>query len=269
MKYSHLLLIPVLLLAACQPWVEPDVELGAAPVAKFSFQELPGDPNRIIFTDETEGAFTRNWSFGSGRFSNQQKDTVYFGNAGDYLVTLTVASRGGSAFAENTVTIAQADPNACSDSTLIFLAGGCTPGDSVAWIFSQVSGAISVGPVQLATEWYTSPLSGLVVDQYDDSWVFYAEENRFQYYNNGLTVDPNQGFTPVPYDPPANQTWSLSLGTGFNGADQIILPAGSFIGTLDSGPVYDIISITKDEMVIIGPFLNGGGWFTFYLVRKQ
>ncbi|MDP5171321.1 MAG: PKD domain-containing protein [Bacteroidia bacterium] len=268
MKSAYLILIPMLLLASCEPFIEPDVELGTAPVAAISYEALPGEPNRIVFTDASSDAFISSWTFGNGTFSSQKKDTAYFGFAGDYTVSLTVAGRGGSSSDQVTVSIATNDPNACSDSTLIYLAGGCLPGDSVAWIFSQVSGAISVGPAELSTEWYTSPGGGLVPEQYDDSWVFYTQDNHFQYFNNGLTVDPFQGYQALPFDAPTNLTWSLSPGTGYNGADQIILPTGTFIGTMDSGPTYDIISITKNEMVLLGPQVGGTGWFTFYLVRK-
>ncbi len=254
---------------SCQPWMEPDVELGPAPVASIQFTPLPGDPNRIVFTDASDGSFTRNWSFGNGAFSSQQVDTAYFAFAGEYVVTLSVAGRGGSSAASQTIVIAQNDPNACSNLTLVNLAGGCFPGDSGVWIFSQEAGAISVGPTELATDWYTSPAGGLVSEQYDDSWVFYIEDNHFQYFNSGLTVDPYQGYQALPFDAPTDAIWTLSPGTGYQGADQIILPAGSFIGTMDSGPVYDIISISEDSLTVMGPLVGAAGWFTFKLVKKR
>lgn len=262
-----------LCLAACQPYVDPDVDLGAPPTAAIEFSVLADDPNRVAVQDMSSDAFIRNWSFGNGSFSTKATDTAYYPFAGEYIITLAVSGKGGSSSKEQVVTITQDDPGSCSDSTLVFLAGGCAPGDSSVWIFSNVSGAITVGPTELATDWFTSTADGLVVEQYNDSWVFYIADKRFQYFNEGLTVDPFNGYEALPYETPADLTWALSPGTGYEGADQIILPAGTFIGTRDSGPIYDIVSISADEMVLLAPVIGSdgaptAGWFTFYLVRQ-
>ena len=109
--------------------------------------------------------------------------------------------------------------------------------------------------------------------QYDDQFCFYFEGSKFLYMNNGLTVDPWNGYVAVGFTPPTNLNWLISKGTGDAGLDQIILPAGTFIGTWDSGPVYDIAKLTETELVLRSTITNkdgtpGTGWFEFTLVKK-
>ena len=131
----------------------------------------------------------------------------------------------------------------------------------MAWTFSTAAGAITVGPTKGSGDWYTSPPNGLVPEQYDDKFVFFVDGGHFQYYNNGLTIYPEQGYEALPFDAPTDATWQLTAG----GVREIVLPVGSFIGVKDSGPVYEIVSLTPESMVLSSPLLGGDGFFTLYL----
>lgn len=266
-KLAYILLLSLLGLAACEPYQVADVTLPAEPVARFNFEATPDDANRIVVTDQSDEGFVRLWDFDNGRTSTLATDTVFYPLAGEYTVSLTLSGRGGTARAEQTVVIEEDAALDC-DSTSLLLAGGCAPGDSAAWVFSQEAAAIGIGPNELSIAWFSSPPSSLQPEQYDDSWVFAFTGSRHQYYNNGLTVDPAAGFEPVPFDPPTDVNYTLSVGTGYEGTDQIILPAESFIGVKNSGPVYDIIELTEDRMVLLSQQTDGDGWFTQIFVRQ-
>lgn len=267
LKFWHWSLLPLLGgIAACVPFQTEDISLPAAPQASFTTSFVPGDSNRVVVTDNSNGGFVRLWDFGNGKYSQAISDTAYYPFAGTFTISLSVSDKGGMSQDAKTVVITR-DAEVPCDSTVFYLAGGCNASDSARWIWSQAAGAVRVGPTPLSGEWFTATAGSLQAEQYDDSWVFAFNGSRFQYYNNGQSVDPGQGYIPVPLTPRTDVTWSLSPGTGFNGADQIILPTGTFIGVMDSGPIYDIVEVTPSKLVLLSPLAAGGGFFTLTLIR--
>lgn len=265
----------LLALSACAPTEEQDIDLPAAPAAPtFSVEFLAGDPNKVVVTNLSSGFFDHTFDLPGGLPAQSKRavDTILYTTAGDYVITLYASGEGGGGVSKSTkvVTIAQ-DATIQCDPTVSLLTGDCeTPGKC--WTFSHAAEAVRVGPSPGSEEWYKSPVNGLQDAQYDDQFCFYFEGSRFVYANNGFSVDPWAGYAVVAYTPPDNLTWQLLRGTGDGGADQIVLPPGTFIGTWDSGPVYDIFSMTETELVLRSPLRtqSGGtaqGWFEFTLVK--
>jgi hypothetical protein len=265
----------LLTLAACAPYEESDIELPAQPGAPtFSVDYLPGDSNKIIITVTSTGFFDHTFDLPGGipAQSKRAVDTVLYTGAGDYVITLYAAGEGGGGVSKSSKVInISKDVSAGCDPLVSLLTGDCNaPGKC--WTFSHAAEAVRVGPVPGSEEWYKSPVNGLQDAQYDDRFCFYFEGAHFEYFNNGFSVDPWNGYAVVPYTPPTNLGWLLLRGTGDGGKDQIVLPAGAFIGTWDSGPVYDIASLTDTEMVLRSRLRaqNGSpaqGWFEFTLVK--
>ena len=166
--------------------------------------------------------------------------------------------------------ILSSDNNLCANQTLIDISGGCDDIDGKRWTFSLDAGAITVGSAPGASDFYTSPAAGLVADQYDDFYDFIYEDSQFDYINNGLTVFPEAGYEALPYTPDPDATWTFSIGTGVGGQDQFLLsPSTEFMGTKDSGPNYDIVSVTDTELVVWTEIRGGGGWFEFHFVKFE
>jgi len=273
MKNILSLLAFLLALAACTPYEENDIALPAQPAAPtFSVEYMNGDSNSIIVTNLSTGFFDYTFDFPGGipARSKRAVDTVFYTNAGDYVITLYGAGEGGGGVSKSSKVVSITKDAGC-DPMLSLLTGDCgSPGKC--WTFTHAAEAIRVGPVPGSEEWYKSPVNGLQDAQYDDQYCFFFEGGRFEYNNNGFSVDPWNGYAAVPYTPPANLTWLISKGTGDGGLDQIILPAGTFIGTWDSGSVYDIASLTETELVLRSPIRNqdgtpAQGWFEFTLVK--
>lgn len=271
-KYQYILagaaIGTAVLMAACKPTEADTVSIGNPPSAKLAMNFVQGDSNRVVVTDNSQGAFTRLWDFGNGINSKEATDTAYFPNAGTYTIKLFVSGKGGMSVDSQRVVIAKSDQNLCNDSTIIKLTGGCNATAGKGWTFTVAANAIKVGPTPGSSEWYTSPANGLQVDQYDDTFRFFYKDNHFLYENNGKTVFPDQGYQALPYTPPTDATWQLSRGTGLNGRDQIILPTGSFMGVKDAGIVYDIVELTPTKLVVTVPFLAGGGYFELTFVKR-
>jgi hypothetical protein len=279
----YLFLLLTLAFAGCDAYQDEDIELGAAPTTpEFSIEVSADDPNTIIVKDLSSGNFTRVWNFGENadgqtplkRTSTEATDTVTYLKAGDYTITLYVSTETGGGTAQNAKTVVIADDAVTGCSGVIaLLTGDCLPGGRC-WTFSQEAGAISVGPNPGDFSWFSSPAAGLVPEQYDDSYCFFLDGQVFDYQNSGSTINPFDGYQAQPFDNPADMTWIYSPGTGANGADQLILPVGSFVGVRDASNTADIITISETELVLRAKQvdINGDptpqGWFEIYLVAQ-
>ena len=260
----------LLALGGCEPVEDDAFALGGlAAKPTIRVEVLAEDPNRVVLEDLSEGVFARVWDLpgATPNSSTERLDTVLYTSAGTYEVRLfgNATGGGGAAMAMEMVEIEQDATNQCSE-TLTLLAGGCEATSEKCWTFTRAAGAIGVGPTPGSREWFESKADDLQDDQYDDAFCFGFEGASFTYVNNGLTVDPNQGYSPVPYDPLEGQTYQLLPGAGEDGETRIQLPEGNFLGVLDAGNYYDIVTLTETELVVRGPFLNGDGWFELTFV---
>lgn len=278
MKLSvYIILIGIAVSAvSCAPFVAEDIDIGPLPGAPdFSAEILASDPNKVVIRDISETFFSRVWDIPGGApgRSTEILDTITYTKAGTYTITMYAASEtgGGTSSVTKSVTIAQDLVIAC-DSLVSLLTGECQ-GVGRKWTFSKDAGAVSVGPNPYSTEWYSSPPNGLQPEQYDDVYTFFFDGSTFVYENNGATVDPCQGYQALPYNIPANMQWSLTPGAGVSGENRITLPDDIFMGVLDSGPFYDIISVTETELILhspIRPCAPGTvGWFTLRFARAD
>ncbi len=275
MKNIFPLLAFLLALAACAPFEDSDIELPAPPAAPaFSVAFLSDDSNRVVVTNLSTGFFDYSFDFPGGLplKSKRTVDTVFFTKAGDFTITLYAAAEGGGGVSQSSQIVhIDKDATALCDPMVSLLTGNCeAPGRC--WTLTHAAEAVRVGPDPGSEEWYKSPVNGLQDAQYDDKFCFYFEGSHFEYFNNGFSVDPWNGYAVVPYTPATNLTWFISKGSGDGGKDQIVLPPGTFIGTWDSGPVYDIASLTDTEMVLRSPLRKqdgspAPGWFEFTLVK--
>lgn len=282
-SFAALTIAIVVMLTQCAPYEEEGIDLPGAPVASIHWNFIDAldslgvvigvDSNRVALSaDAVEGSFLYLWDFGNGVTSDQQADTAYYPQEGDYEITYSVHTAGGMGQASATVTIAQTLELPCEGT--IALLTGCE--NQRTWKFSEETGAISVGPVPYATDWYSSPPGGLDAWQYDDRYQF-TEDGVYIYNNNGSTTNPFEGYveTELAIDP---STYFLAEGTGTSGEDQVNLGAFSeticgFMGVWDSGPFYDIIELTEERLVVHGPIQTGDcqqadGWFTLIFVPE-
>lgn len=266
------LLIPIIagsiLIYSCEPFEEDGIDLPSPPSASFTWNYVEGDSNSVVFQSNTPDGFIHFWDFGNGLTSNEKVDTAFYGQEGLYEVTYSVSNAGGMGTATDMVEIAETVDIPCEG--ILELLTGCD--NQKSWAFTTQPGAVEVGPDPYSTEWFSSPEDGLQDEQYDDFYQFHVD-GTFIYENNELTVDPWNGFTPVPYDPPDNAIWIYSPGTGTSGEDQIILQTCQFIGVWNSGTAYDIVELTETNLTLHAALTNedcstGEGFFTQRFVAQ-
>lgn len=268
-------LIGSLLLIGCNEAIDYSLNGSIPSPPTFSIEVLPDNPNRFLVTDLSIGNFTRVWDFGAQakpKTSTLAQDTVLFTKKGIYSITLHVSAGDGNGtnYSEQTVTVAEDAAQACTE-TLQDLTNGCT---SKCWRLSNEDGSVMVGPTPLSSEWFSS--NGLEPTQLDDNWCLDYENLIFDYQNNGSSFSACQGYIEVPdYPIPANASFEYSPGTGYEGTDQIILsdPA-SWMGTEDSGPTYDVISVSESQLVLLAPIKPcdgsaSNGFFTLTFLAAE
>ncbi|HNL40179.1 MAG TPA: hypothetical protein PKH43_13610, partial [Saprospiraceae bacterium] len=98
-KFLPVIALTGMLMAACAPERDDDIQLPPAPGApSFSVAFLPNDPNRVVITDLSEGNFQRLWDLpgGNPKSSTKAVDTVQYAKAGEYVITLYVSKSDGS-----------------------------------------------------------------------------------------------------------------------------------------------------------------------------
>lgn len=270
--FSPLLFAAILLLSACDPSIDDDIAIPALPEAPtISIEVSPDDPNKIIIKDLSDNFFSRVWDLpgGTPETSTLQVDTILYQKKGAYEITLHASKvgGGGTSIAKETISFELDAVLDCSEE-ITFLTGGCENPVGKCWTFSRAAGAVSVGPDPGSTEWFSSLADGLTAEQYDDSFCFTFEGSSFQYDNNGQTIDPFNGYAAIDFTPPTDLKYFLQANGGANGETRIILPEGAFMGVMDSGPLYDIILLTEDELVVRSQILGTEGWFDLYFVAR-
>ena len=268
MRIYILLIGFVLALSACDKTIDYSLQADLPAEPDFQIDPVPNDPNRFIVTDLSQGNLSRVWDFGEGMpaTSTLKSDTVLFTKAGEYDITLHIASEsgGGNAFSTKPVNVAM-DVEGCQ---LLFLNEDCT---EKCWRLSGLEGGVKVGPVPFSGEWYTSP--DIVPSQADDRWCF-SEDGTFRYENFGATFSACAGFIDLEdYEIPAEMTYTFSPGSGQDGLDRISL-SDLWMGVEDSGSTYDIAEVSEEEMMLLAPIkpCDGApspGWFTLTFFKAE
>lgn len=238
--------------SGCSPEQGEDFNLPPTPAPpEFSVEMVPGDSNRVIVRDLSEGSFQRLWNLpgGTPKTSGKAVDTILYAKAGEYIITLfaSKADGGGTSSAAKNITILIDAPVSCNPK-MSLLTGECGEGGKC-WTFTRAAGAVKVGPTYEDFSWYTSPVDGLQDAQYDDGFCFTFENLVFQNKNNGASVDPWDGYQAKPYDPGVVD-FTFLAGTGIGGRDQILIPDDQFMGVWDSDNLLDIVSLTETELIV-------------------
>lgn len=236
----------------CSPEREDGMQLPDPPgVPEWSVEMVPGDSNRFVLTNLTAGSFQVLWDLPGGlpKTSSKTQDTVLYADKGVYTVTLYVsgANGGGSSSASTTIEVFRDAPMSCTEK-MSLLTGGCGT-DGKCWTFTQSAGAVKVGPGYEDFSWYTSPPNGLQDEQYNDGFCFTFDNFVFQNKNQGISIDPWNGYSPTAYDPGISD-FVFITGGGAEGRDQLLIPDDQFMGVWDSDNLLDIVKLTETELIV-------------------
>jgi hypothetical protein len=107
MKKIYIIIVSVLLIAACDPQEFDSIDIGSAPSDdEISFTYSEGDNNLFVFENTSSVTGYAYWDFGDDSEGTGDSDTVTYYGAGDYVVTMTLITKGGSGVTTDTITVA-------------------------------------------------------------------------------------------------------------------------------------------------------------------
>lgn len=269
---KFLFFLTFLAFTACQP-EEVAIELGELPpTPEISVRQLPESPNFVEIELLSDNVFEFIWDApgGNPNISREIKDTIFYSAAGNYDISVHITAIGGSGTATNKETVnITADAQGICDDLLDVLTGGC---ESKCWLLSEAAGSVKVGPSQLSGEWFTSP--NIDPAQANDRYCFTADGFSFLKNDGGDTFSACQGYVAVTDYPYAEDiSFGLESANSEYAEQQIIFNKPMFIGVEDSGPFYQIVSISEEELVLLAPTApcDGSptnGWFTLTLIAE-
>lgn len=283
-KYIFMSLGLLLLVWGCSK--PENFELGTAPTAEdasFTFASTSKGDNYLAFANNNPKSFMKVWDFGNGSGSKESTPVAYFPFAGDYTVTLTVFTNGGSITASKVVKIAKNDPQICNNANLKLLTGGCDAANGKTWVIDKDrAGHFGVGPAaETSPIWYSAqPNEKVGGGMYDDEFTFFLTASKFVQKTNGnVFVNPAHGSafagataSPAgdliaPYNAPDNINYTLT--TDAAGKTFLNFTNKGFIGYYTGVNSYEILSMNENEMFIkFKDAANGDlAWF-HRLIRK-
>lgn len=168
--------LSILFFTACDDG--DDEEPTPEPTASFTFSpDAPEVGQEITFTSTSENANSFSWSFGDGGTATGENTVHAYESAGEFTVTLVASGEGGNVTVEETVTVAEPEPQA--DPVEVYFA------DNTGDVFTmqKISGLGLETTVETAFE-----TTGYTIQ------VFYDENNGKIYYSdddNGQIVSVN------------------------------------------------------------------------------
>lgn len=244
-------------------------ELGAPPTlddAFFTFEPTDETPNKVKFSCTTK-AFLKKWDFGNGTKGEGDEVIGIFPLKGEYLVTLTAFTSGGSISYTQEVNIAEDDPTLLDIPVYNFLTGGASKPEGKTWIIDATrAGHFGVGPNPSNPElgdvpnYYAAganekPGTGLYNDEFTfvlSGFQYNYETNGDVYLNNKYASDfpgsfENLGDRTAPFTAPTDLSWSV---TESEGSQYLNISTGGFIGYYSGVSSYKIVSLSENELII-------------------
>ncbi|GGG76853.1 hypothetical protein GCM10007415_05860 [Parapedobacter pyrenivorans] len=289
------LLITIVSFHACR---EEKYSLGNIPTPDFEVQ-AGADANTLVFVNSTPGTSIAYWETSTGQKFKGDNVSARFTFEGEYNVTLTAVTPGGTATITKQVSISQSDPTACNPDRALGFIAGCT---EKVWRYNPEAGTFKVGDAGPdAGNWWSSTdgdVTGRACEFNDEFTFQFNAEGTFIYDNKGdFFADGYLGTKTTGCEPASNLSGDQTLwnsgtfnfsvieGAGVNSLGQLVLTGkGAHIGIkkahnggeTPTGPVgnsvtYDILAMEQNvggkgyDILKLGVNIGGSGWWTFTL----
>lgn len=301
-KYFGLIwMFALAILVACEPYI--DEKSGSGLVAPpeesemdFSITEGEDDfhYNVELVSPQINGISVITFDLGNGSKANGESAVGYYPLPGDYTITMTVKTNGGSASITKSLTTTETDYSIFTDEKFVFLSGGVDDLDGKTWVVDAESqGHFGVGDAGLAGGvgldwWSAAPMVKEGTGAYDDELTFNINGFEVTYDNKGVSYvkaymkdDPNLASVyrnprlnkddwDVDYTTPVTGTWSITERDGKNfltiSSETPIIP-GLDVGAKNNE--YEIISISENylELTCFSAYEDWTKWH--FLLRNK
>lgn len=267
-----------------------EYELGAEPQSSqldFSATPNSGKPNVISFKNTSSVSGVALWDLGNSVTGKGEEVSGSYALAGEYTVTMTLYTSGGSTSISKVITVANDDPTLLDTPFYNALTGGNTNPNGKTWVFDQyVTGHFGIGPTtDSGPSWWSCPVDGKIEScLYDNEFTFKLEgftliwTNKGKIYTNeagraalaGLGYPnssvPGAGDFDVEYTPKSSYTYSLD-----EASSTITLSNDAFFGHYAGVSTYKIVSLTDDELYMYcdSKTENGNRWWYRFIPKEK
>ena len=287
---SLIIAVAGVLVFACAPMDRDDYHLGD-PVneSELAFTSSPSasSPNIIVLKNTSTASGVALWDLGNGSTAKGDEVTVSYPFKGEYTVSMSLYTQGGSATISKVLSIADDDYGLLDTPGFNALTGGANAAEGKTWVFAKYTrGHFGVGDVNAAPEvngpawWQCDPQGKEGCSFYDNEYTFIQKGTKLIWKNQGFiytnengmnhlgipgTANPVVGDFDVPYVPASNLTFSLD-------EDNMTLTLGgnAFFGFYTGVSLYHIIRLTEHEMYLwCGSAAEPGNAWYFILVPKD
>lgn len=160
---------------SCDPQLDDKPSLGDPPSnVTFEIDDARAAENIFTLTNTTPGAFIYSWDLGNDNTVSGETVQITYPKAGDYEITLSVVTEGGSGSGSQSVSVAEDLPLTCNDIPLMEFLSNC---DTRTWTLVREEGAYWVGP-DPGTTWWASPDEEWLARPcaWNDEWTFTGDE---------------------------------------------------------------------------------------------
>ena len=289
-KFSLILAVAGAFLFSCSPMDRDDYRLGD-PVSEslLSFTSTPASasPNIIVLKNTSSTAGVALWDLGNGSTAKGDEVSVSYPFKGEYTVSMSLYTTGGSATISKVISIADDDYGLLDTPGFNALTGGADAAEGKTWVFAKyTTGHFGVGDVNAAPEangpaWWQCPPSGKDGSSfYENEYTFiqrgtkliwknqgyiYTNENGMNHLGISGTANPVVGDFDVPYVPADNLTFTLDEENM-----KLTLSGNAFFGFYTGVSEYNIIRLTEHELYVWcrSAAEPGNAWY-FILVPKD
>ncbi|MBR1538716.1 MAG: hypothetical protein IJ636_04335 [Bacteroidales bacterium] len=291
-KIGMVLAAAAALLFSCAPLDRDDYQLGA-PVSEsqLSFTASPSSssPNVIVLKNTSSTAGVALWDLGNGSNAKGDEVSVAYPFKGDYTVSMSLYTQGGSATISQVVSIANDDYGLLDTPGFNALTGGASAAEGKTWVFARYTkGHFGVDDVNNAPNgniggwwWACDPQGKEGCSLYENEYTFIQKGTRLIWKNqgniytneNGMNhlgipgvANPNVGDFDVPYTPADNLTFTLDEDNM-----KLTLSGNAFMGFYTGVSEYNIISLTEHELFVWcrSAAEPGNAWYFIFVPKDE
>ncbi|MGF7137841.1 PKD domain-containing protein [Roseimarinus sediminis] len=284
LKTGIAVLLSLFVMFACEPMENDEYELGPTPTAEQLSFEKSGDGNILQFTNTSSVSGVAIWDLGNGSKGKGESVEAQYPFAGNYTVTMTLYTSGGSAQITQELVIAEDDMALLNTPGYTALTGGADNLEGKTWVFDQYhDGHFGVGPFDAATpSWWSAPAEAKTGSSlYTQEFTFTQVGVKLEWTNNGYvyTNGPGKdalggefienpggvGDFDVAYQ--TNDSYNFTLNEVDN---TLTLSDGAFFGFYTGSSTFEILSLTETELYVkcVSVVEPGNGWW-FRLIPKE
>lgn len=278
-------------ITACEPQESSDYALGDMPTPEqldFTATPTTEKANIIVFANASDVAGVAVWDLGNGTKTKGNEVTSQYPFKGDYTISMTLYTKGGSTNITRTITIADDDLSLLNTPMYTALTGGASDPDGKTWVFDQYhAGHFGVAPFDATSPswWACAAEEKTESSMYFNEFTFTQVGVKFAWKNNGYVytnangkaaladlgytnaVAPPAGDFDVEYAPKASYTFSLDEASG-----TLTLSDGAFLGHYAGTSTYQVYKLTADEMYLkcVSTVEPGNSWwYRFIPIEKN